>query len=204
MSRSSVLAVLWDADGVLQHTPSEAWQVATTVVAQFPGALTGAPIDEARIREAARAVGLGDRVEDVLSVWWSFDVLTPSLAIVAGVRAAGTRCYLATNQDAYRAACMRDKTPYDEALDGTYYSCEVGVAKPAAAFFDHIATDLALPPERLLFLDDQPANVDGARSAGLSAERWTHTDGIPALLDMLDRHGVGLDGPTNGTTADRG
>ncbi|GAA5202732.1 HAD-IA family hydrolase [Microbacterium jejuense] len=190
MSRSPVLAVLWDADGVLQHTPSDVWQLATAVVAQFPGALTGTPIDEARIREAAVAAGLGDRVEDVLSVWWTFDVLAPSLAIVSRVRAAGTRCYLATNQDTYRAACMRDKAPYDEAFDGAYYSCDVRAAKPAAGFFDHIATDLALPPERLLFLDDQPANVEGARLAGIRAECWTHTDGIPALLAILDRHGV--------------
>ncbi|GAA5210051.1 HAD-IA family hydrolase [Microbacterium kyungheense] len=193
MSGPSVDAVLWDADGVLQHTPPEVWGLATTVVAQFPGALRGAPIDEASIRRAADAVGLGDRIDDVLSVWWTFDVLAPSLATVAQVRAAGTRCYLATNQDAYRAACMRDKAPYDDLLDGAYYSCDVGVAKPDPAFFVHIATDLGIAPERLLFLDDQPANVDGARRAGLNAECWTHSEGLPRLLDVFERYGVGAD-----------
>ncbi|GAA5195667.1 HAD-IA family hydrolase [Microbacterium jejuense] len=194
MSSPSVDAVLWDADGVLQHTPPEVWGLATTVVAQFPGALSGAPIDEAAIRRAAEAVGLGDRIDDVLSVWWTFDVLVPSLTTVSQVRAAGTRCYLATNQDAYRAACMRDKAPYDDVLDGAYYSCDVGVAKPEPAFFEYIATDLELAPERLLFLDDLPANVDGARRAGLNAECWTHREGLPKLLDILERYGVVLAG----------
>ncbi|MFD4960433.1 hypothetical protein [Microbacterium sp. NPDC058389] len=42
----------------------------------------------------------------------------------------------------------------------------------------------------VIFHGDQPANVEGARLAGIHAERWTHTDGIPALLAILDKHGV--------------
>lgn len=185
-------AVLWDADGVVQHTPPDAWDLAVEVVSRFPGAITGAPIDEARIRTVAHELGLGDRVDDVLSVWWTFDLLEPTLAVIAAVRAAGTACYLATNQDAYRAACMRAKGRYEELLDGAYYSCDLGVAKPSVAFFEHIAADLGLAPAELLLIDDQPANVDGARAAGLAAQCWTHDDGIPDLHGILDAHGVPL------------
>jgi putative hydrolase of the HAD superfamily len=188
----TVRAVLWDADGVLQDTPPGTWDLAVSVVSHFPDALTGAAVDEKGIRAIADAVGLGGRVDDVLSVWWTFDVLQPTLAIVASVRAAGVACYLATNQDSYRAACMRDRAPYDEVLDGTYYSCDIRSAKPSAAFFEHIASDLALSPEQLLFIDDQPANVAGARSAGLNGECWTHTDGVASLRRILEAHGIRL------------
>ena len=87
-------------------------------------------------------MGLGGHVDDVLSVWWTFDVLQPTLEIVARVRAASVSCYLATNQDSYRAACMRDRAPYDEVLDGAYYSCDVGSAKPSAEFFGSPAMDV--------------------------------------------------------------
>lgn len=187
-------AVLWDADGVLQDTPAHSWDLAVQVVAKFPGAMTGAPIDEARIRAVARELGLGDRVDDIVAVWSTFGLLSQTLDVVALVRAAGTACYLATNQDAYRAACMREKAPYGEVLDGAYYSCDIGAAKPSAAFFEHIATDLGLAPDQLLFLDDQPNNVAGARSAGLCAEHWTHDDGVPRLRDILAAHGIRLDG----------
>lgn len=190
----SVHAVLWDADGVLQDTPANSWNLAVNVVAQFPGAMTGAPIDEERIRTVAHELGLGDRVEDIVAVWSTFDLLSPTLEVVALVRAAGTPCYLATNQDAYRAACMRERTPYVEALDGAYYSCDIGVAKPSAAFFEHIVTDLGLAPNQVLFLDDQPKNVVGAQSAGLHAQRWTHDDGVTRLRDILAAHGIRLDG----------
>ena len=108
------------------------------------------------------------------------------------MRAAGTACYLATNQDAYRAACMRAKAPYGAVLDGAYYSCDIGAAKPSTAFFEHIVADLGLTPDQLLFIDDQPGNVAGARSAGLAAERWTHDDGVIRLRDVLSTHEVGL------------
>lgn len=194
ISAVSVRAVLWDADGVLQDTPAHSWDLAVQVVAQFPGAMTGAPIDEERIRTVAHEVGLGDRVEDIVAVWSTFDLLSSSLEAVALVRAAGTGCYLATNQDAYRAACMREKTPYDEILDGAYYSCDIGVAKPSAAFFEHIVTDLGLAPSQMLFLDDQPDNVAGARSAGLHAAHWTHADGVTRLRNILTAYGIRLDG----------
>lgn len=185
-------AVLWDADGVLQDTPTGIWDLAVSVVSQFPGAITGAAIDEDRIRAVADAMGLGGHVDDVLSVWWTFDVLQPTLEIVASVRAAGVSCYLATNQDSYRAACMRELAPYDEILDGAYYSCDIRSAKPSAEFFEHIASDLGLAPEQLLFIDDQLANVSGARSAGLNAECWTHGDGIERLRKLIDVYGIHL------------
>ncbi len=192
-SVTSVRAVLWDADGVLQHTPPGLWDLAVRVVEQFPDALVGAPIDEDSIRAAAHGLGLGDRADDILAAWSTFDVLAPSLEVVSLVRAAGTACYLATNQDAYRAACMRSRTPYSEVLDGAYYSCDLRVAKPATDFFDHIVEDLGLGPHQLLFLDDQLRNVDGARSAGLRAEQWTHEDGVTRLREVLGAHGVRLD-----------
>ncbi len=62
MSAVSVRAVLWDADGVLQTTPTHAGDPAVQVAAQFPSAMTGAPIDEQRIRTVAHELGLSDRV----------------------------------------------------------------------------------------------------------------------------------------------
>ena len=188
-----VRAVLWDGDGVLQDTPPGTWDLAVSVVSQFPNAITGSAVDEEGIRAVAAAMGLGDRVDDVLSVWWTFDVVQPALEIVARVRATGVGCYLATNQDAFRAACMRDRAPYDTVLDGGYYSCDIGSAKPSAMFFEHIVSDLGLAPAQLLFIDDQPANVVGARSAGLNAARWTHGDGTDSLRRLLDAHGIPLD-----------
>ncbi|MDQ2852206.1 MAG: HAD-IA family hydrolase [Actinomycetota bacterium] len=70
---------------------------------------------------------------------------------------------------------------------------DIGVAKPSTAFFRHIVTDRGLVPDQLLFLDDQPKNIAGARSAGLNAEQWTHDDGVARLHDILHAHDVQVD-----------
>ncbi len=184
--------MLWDADGVLQSTPAQLWDLAVQVVGQIPGALTGAAIDEQLIRGIAHDLGIGDRTEDILAVWSTFEFSSASLQVVAQVRSAGTSCYLATNQDAYRASWMREDAAYSKFLDGGFYSCDIGVAKPSIAFFEHIITDLGLFPGHLLFIDDQPVNVAGARSAGLRAEHWAHHDGVARLREILHTHGIRL------------
>ncbi len=185
-----VRAVLWDADGVLQQTPPGTWRAATAVVREFPGYLTGARVDAQRILAVVESQGLAARGEEILRVWSTFDVLPASLEVVAAVRSAGTPCFLATNQDLYRAGFMRSLTVYDDQLDGCYYSCDLGIAKPDPEFFEHIAGDLGLAASELLFIDDQPENVESARDVGLAAELWHHSQGIDALTGRLATHRV--------------
>jgi putative hydrolase of the HAD superfamily len=185
-----VRAVLWDADGVLQQTAPGVWDLAREVIDEFPGALTGTPVDEHRINAVIDELGLAHQRAEIIRVWSAFEPLPESRQLLASVRSAGTPCYLATNQDAYRAACMRRQAAYDDLLDGSYYSCDLGVAKPEPAFFHHVADDLGVAPGSLLFLDDQPENVESARRVGLRAEQWHHSDGIDALALHLAAHRV--------------
>jgi putative hydrolase of the HAD superfamily len=56
-------------------------------------------------------------------------------------------------------------------FDRTFLSHHSGLVKPDAEAFDQVSVALGLPPGRVLFFDDQPANVSAARSRGLLAER---------------------------------
>lgn len=200
-----VRAVLWDADGVLQQGP-RSWHDALApaiggdrvaafgdaVWQRLEPALAGEIDMAAHVGEVIDAQGLGDAREAILAVWRRIEPLPESRDLVAAVRASGVPCYLATNQDTLRASGMRTLLGYDELLDGSYYSCDVGVAKPAAGFFTAIADDLGLEPAQLLFLDDQPENVEGAREVGLAAELWHHSSGLAVLTALLAGHGVSV------------
>ena len=48
-----------------------------------------------------------------------------------------------------------------------YVSSTIGMRKPDEAAFHWVAGDMQLEPERILFLDDNPANVAGAGRAGM-------------------------------------
>ena len=197
-------AALWDADGVLQHgVPS--WPgafadvvgedvdgFAAAVWADLDAALAGQLDMAAHVEEVIAEQGLSDQRAAILDFWGRIEPLPQTRELVTAVRAAGVPCYLATNQDNLRASYMRRLLGYDELLDGAYYSCEVGAAKPEAAYFLHIADDLGVAPRELVFVDDAPVNVDAAAEIGVAAVLWDHEQGIDVLRERLTALGVPL------------
>ena len=109
---------------------------------------------------------------------------------MSSLRGAGVRCYLATNQDERRGRLMHEQLGYGDLLDGAFYSYELGLAKPDPAYFAAVADRLGVAPDRLLLIDDNAANVAGARSAGLDAEVWSHRKDLGVLRDRLSRRGL--------------
>jgi putative hydrolase of the HAD superfamily len=77
--------------------------------------------------------------------------------------------------------------PIFEAFDHRFLSFELGLLKPDREVFDHVATLVDLPPGRILFLDDNQQNVDGALAAGFTAVR---TRGVAEAEQALIAAGV--------------
>ncbi len=195
-----VRAVLWDADGVLQRLPGfdRLWdflpdelrlRLLADTFSDMPEVLTGQVDMGARLNVVLARHGLSAADADAVRATWSdLPPVEEARALVEGLRRRGIACVLATNQDNLREQQMRPV--YSPLMDRCYFSAAMGVAKPAAEYFLGIATDLALPPADLLFIDDSQVNVDGARAAGLAAECWHHDNGIGELEWILAAHGL--------------
>lgn len=67
-------------------------------------------------------------------------------------------------------------------LQRRFISHQMGVRKPTRESFDHVARELGLPPERILFFDDTQANIEGARAAGLQAVHVRSPDDVTRAL----------------------
>jgi FMN phosphatase YigB (HAD superfamily) len=59
--------------------------------------------------------------------------------------------------------------PIFDAFDFRFLSFEIGHVKPDRELFDHVAAALPAAPDRVLFLDDNVVNVEGATAAGFIA-----------------------------------
>ena len=59
--------------------------------------------------------------------------------------------------------------PILDAFDFRFLSFELGHVKPDKELFEHVARLLPSSPTRVLFLDDNAVNVDGAAAAGFTA-----------------------------------
>ena len=66
-------------------------------------------------------------------------------------------------------------------------SCYLGLRKPEPAMYKRALDILGRPPERVLFIDDRPENVDGAAAVGLKAIRF---EGAESLRQDLAELGV--------------
>ena len=68
-----------------------------------------------------------------------------------------------------------------------YVSAEFGGSKPDARVYLGLCDRLGATPGRAAFVDDKPANADGATAAGLHGHRFT---GVEALATFLRDLGV--------------
>jgi putative hydrolase of the HAD superfamily len=77
--------------------------------------------------------------------------------------------------------------PLLQAFDVRFLSFELGCVKPDREIFDRVAVALNRPRDRVLFLDDNTLNVDGAIEAGFRAQR---ARGVEEARRALEAAGV--------------
>jgi len=72
-------------------------------------------------------------------------------------------------------------------LDHLYASHEIGCRKPDAESYRHVLNKMKIEPERAVFIDDLPANLEGAQKVGM---RTIHASGPGAVKAGLKEMGL--------------
>ena len=105
------------------------------------------------------------------------------------VEAVGRRATTAvlSNTNALHWETQVDAARIAGLFDRHYLSYQLGLVKPDVEIFDRAVADLGCPAGRVLFLDDNLVNVEGARRAGLVAHR---AQGVVEARVILERHGL--------------
>lgn len=125
----------------------------------------------------ARAVGH----DDWRTMFRSITDLVPdalfddaATALMRDARAAGRRVGVLSN-DAYaiQSPAFYAGRPEFADLDAFVDASDTGISKPDPDAYRVAAKALGLPVERIVFLDDMPENVDGARAVGMGAVHVT-------------------------------
>lgn len=113
----------------------------------------------------------------------------PALAAVARARAAGLATAILSNAPV-EIARAAERLPWLAAFSPRLFSCDLGALKPEPAAYALAVERLGAAPGAVCFVDDRPANVEGARRSGLAAVRYRE----PAQLDRL-AEGAPVPGP---------
>lgn len=116
-------------------------------------------------------------IDELLQFWFE-DGSVPDPEIMTYVQNArnnGVKCYLATDQERYRAEYLRTTFGLAERLDGFFFSYELGVSKNEKAYWEKALVILGNPdPADVEFWDDDMENVVTAKTAGIDARFFTN------------------------------
>jgi putative hydrolase of the HAD superfamily len=103
---------------------------------------------------------------------------------------AATRALVAvgclSNTNAMHTDEQFSKYPIFDSFDYRFLSYQLGLVKPDRALFDRVAELVPVAPERVLFLDDNLINVEGATEAGFTARHVRGVDEARAALVALE------------------
>jgi epoxide hydrolase-like predicted phosphatase len=185
-------AVLFDFGGVLVASPFEA-MLATAAPDADPDAVLhlmlgdyGADGDHpwhraergevsildwvTHVRDAAAEAGIELDLMAMRGMMSELAVHDEMVDAVRRLKADGYRTAIVTNNVREASASWRERLPLDELFDVVVDSSDVGMRKPNPAIYAHALELLGVDdPSRAVFLDDHPANVQGAREAGMTA-----------------------------------
>ena len=119
--------------------------------------------------------------------WRVFADVAPALS---RLEQAGIRVAIGSNFDSRLRGVAAGLPELCGLLDAVVVSSEVGYRKPHPAFYTAAARALDAPPDRVMFVGDDPANdVEGPRRAGMRAllldRRGRFADrGLPRIRDL--------------------
>jgi 2-haloacid dehalogenase len=105
-----------------------------------------------------------------------------SVELLARVRAAGIPDYAITNFSHEKFPIAKAHFPFLEGFRGTIVSGEEKLLKPEPAIYRLLLDRYGLEAADCVFIDDSPANVEGARSVGMHAVHFTDPGQLAADL----------------------
>ncbi|AOZ72280.1 hypothetical protein BK816_02330 [Boudabousia tangfeifanii] len=85
------------------------------------------------------------------------------------IKARGYRIGILSNIPEYMNRAVYDHLEWFSEFDVVIRSCEHGLAKPDLEIYQLTAQQLGIEPQNILFLDDNEANITGAKKAGMIA-----------------------------------
>jgi putative hydrolase of the HAD superfamily len=200
---SPSFAVLFDVDGVLVYPPLRfrdylerhhgitAVMTAPFFRGRFQACLTGHAHLQDELGVYLDQWKWPGTVGAFIETWLKEDDARDAaiLDLVATLRSRGFKCHVASVQERNRAAYLRETMGFESAFDQTFFSCDLGAAKPEPEFYLKIQERLGKPPHELLLVDDSLACFDAALHARWQAFQYSGPVDLARLAARIAESG---------------
>ena len=106
-----------------------------------------------------------------------------TLALAREAKGAGSKIAVLSNMTSELLGILRGKFDWLDEFDVKVWSCEKGCAKPDEVIYRTCLQQLGCRPERSLFFDDRPGNVEAAKQIGIQAHLFESAAQARAILE---------------------
>ncbi|MEJ2023199.1 MAG: HAD-IA family hydrolase [Maritimibacter sp.] len=198
----SVQLIAWDFDGVLNRVQNDQGAVAAAferdiglsfehfVAHMFTQehmgrVLTGAETIEDLFGDWLAGEGSELQAETLLT-WWLEANHAPDEEMAALAERLPHRQIIATNNEARRAAYIRELAGWGARVEAIFASGPMGVAKPDPGFFAQITEWSGLTAGEILLIDDNTQSIEAARALGWQTFLFNDEtrEALPAALGL--------------------
>jgi putative hydrolase of the HAD superfamily len=90
-----------------------------------------------------------------------------TVVLLKGLHARGVPLYCLSDMPVPMFSYVQQRYDFWNAFRGIVVSGDVKMMKPEQEVFEHLLSRFSLHAEETVFIDDHPANIDGAKSVGL-------------------------------------
>ena len=108
-----------------------------------------------------------------------------SVALLRDLHDRGIPLYCLSNMHEKNMAYLRKHRDFFDCFRGIVISAPLKMIKPDPDIYRHLIDAYHLDPAVSLFIDDHPANVDGARAIGLQSIQFTTAADCRRQIDAL-------------------
>ncbi|MCL5090740.1 MAG: HAD-IA family hydrolase [Patescibacteria group bacterium] len=116
-----------------------------------------------------------------------YDVDERVTEIIKKVRANGYKTLICSNNFKARIDGLQKKIEFLNDFDAWVFSFEVGVSKPSPVIFQELVERADVPAETIVFADDNPDNLAGAKEVGIETFLY---EGFDKFMQKLVELGV--------------
>ncbi len=125
-----------------------------------------ATLEEAIGAMSRTAPELEPYVRRVMEGWIDLPAMPEGIAALQACKTHGVKLYALTNYADREFAHACETHAFFSLFDGYVVSGRVHLIKPGHEIYEHLTATFGLDPARTLFIDDSPANIEGALECG--------------------------------------
>lgn len=126
--------------------------------------------------------------EEIIKLWMKeYEIDQKVRAVVLKIRDQGYKTCLCSNNNPIRVNALQEKFGFLDDFDAAVFSYEVGAVKPEPRIFQSLIDKAGCKPEEIIYSDDNPDRIQGAKDLGINA--FVYTD-FESFLEELRKFGV--------------